>query len=155
MVGMILQTQGKTAEAQARYERVVQIDPQAAVAANNLAWLYAEQGQNLQTAAQLAQSARSALPDVAAVNDTLGFVYLKQNLPDLAIDPLRDAAQKEPGNPVYQYRLGVAYSKAGRPDEARQSLEQALKLKPDFPGADDTRRILAANPNPQPGTGGR
>jgi Tfp pilus assembly protein PilF len=142
MAGMILQAQGKNDNAKKRYERAIRLDPRAAVAANNLAWLYAEQGQNLDAALQLAQSAKAELPELSEINDTLGFVYLQKKLPDLAVGPLREAVQKEPANPIYRYRLGMAYAQSGQNDQARQELTRALSIKADFPGADDARRIL-------------
>ena len=39
--------------------------------------------------------------------------------------------------------LGLAYAKALNRDQARLSLERALKLKPDFAEAADARRVLA------------
>ena len=50
MVGIILQVQGKVDAARERFEQVLRIDPEAAVAANNLAWMYVEQGGNLEKA---------------------------------------------------------------------------------------------------------
>jgi hypothetical protein len=38
-VAMLLQVQNRTDEARARYQEVLEIDPRAAVAANNLAWI--------------------------------------------------------------------------------------------------------------------
>ena len=112
------------------------------MAANNLAWLYAEKGQNLDAALQLAQSAKAELPELSEVNDTLGFVYLQKKLPDLAVVPLREAVQKDPGNPIYRYRLGLAYAQSGQNAQAREELTRALSIKSDFPGADEARRIL-------------
>ncbi len=60
-----LEAQGKRAEARRRYEQVLQMDRHAPVAANNLAYIYAEHGGNLDVALQLAQTAKAALPDVA------------------------------------------------------------------------------------------
>ena len=77
--GTILQAQGKVQEARERFERVISIDPGAAVAANNLAWIYADSGQNLDKAVQLAQSALERLPDVPDVLDTLAWAYYKSN----------------------------------------------------------------------------
>jgi tetratricopeptide (TPR) repeat protein len=143
MVGMILQMQGKEAEAQKRYEDVIQINPRAPVAANNLAWIYAERGGNLDVALQLAQVAKEQLPDTPEVNDTLGYVYIKKDLASLAVPPLQTAVEKDPQNPTYRYRLGVAYAKMGKKDDAKRELEQALKMKPDFPEAADARKTLA------------
>ena len=70
------------------------------------------------------------------------FVYLKKQLPSLAIPPLRLAVEKDPANPAFHYRLGLAYSQTGDKVSARQALEQALKLKADFEGAEDARKVL-------------
>ena len=59
----------------------MEADPRAAVAANNLAWMYASRGEQLDRALQLAQAAKAELPDDAAVSDTLAYVYIKKQLP--------------------------------------------------------------------------
>ena len=142
MVGLILQAQGKNDEAQKRYERLVELNPRAAVASNNLAWMYASRGEQLDKALQLAQAAKAELPDHPDVNDTLGYVYLKKQLPSLAIPPFRFALEKAPDNPAFHYHLGLAYAQTGDKVSARASLERALKLKPDFDGAEDARKVL-------------
>ena len=134
MAGLILQAQGKPDEARERYERLVEVAPRAAVASNNLAWMYASRGEQLDRALQLAQAAKAELPDNPAINDTLAFVYLKKQLPSLAIPLLNLAIAKEPGNPAYHYHLGLAYIQSGDKAAARKSLEQALKLKGGFRG---------------------
>jgi tetratricopeptide (TPR) repeat protein len=142
LVAMLLQAQGKTSEARQRYERVLQTDPRAAVAANNLAWLYAEQGERLDTALQLAQAAKAQLPGRAEVDDTLGWVYLKKDLATLAVRSFQESIEKDPKNPSFHYHLGLAYEKTGDPERARQALEQALALNPNFNGADHARKTL-------------
>jgi Flp pilus assembly protein TadD len=144
MVGIILQTQGDIKGARERFERAIEIDPEAAVAANNLAWIYAEAGENLDQALQLAQTAQRHMPDAASVNDTLGFVYVKKDLAALAIPPLKASTEKEPGNPRYQYHLGLAYASAGDAVSARRSLTRSISLKPDFEGAQHARTLLAS-----------
>jgi Flp pilus assembly protein TadD len=47
-------------------------------------------------------------------------------------------------NPEYHSHLGLAYAKAGRVEDARESLERALALRRDFPGADEARSTLAS-----------
>lgn len=144
MAAMIVQAQGKAAEAQQRYEKIVANNPRAALASNNLAWMYAEQNQKLDTALNLAQAAKAEDPESASFNDTLGFVYLKMKLGELAVPPLRIAVEKEPENPGFHARLGQAYALTGDKVRARQELERALKLKPDFAGADEAKKVLAS-----------
>jgi len=142
MAALILQTQGKEAEARRRYERLVEVDPRAAVASNNLAYFYARDNQQLDRALQLAQAAKAQVPDHPEVNDTLGFVYLKKQLPMLAIPPLKIAIEKNPRNPSFHYHLGLAYSQIGDKASARLSLEKALNINADFAGADEARKVL-------------
>jgi predicted Zn-dependent protease len=94
-------------------------------------------------AVDLALTARARLPEQPAVSDTLGWVYYKKDRPQQAIPALRDSVAKEPQNPVYQFHLGLAYAKAGEKPKAREALEDALKLKKDFAGADEARRVLS------------
>jgi tetratricopeptide (TPR) repeat protein len=142
IAGMMVETQGNVDEARKRYEQVLQIDPNAAVAANNLAWLYAEHGGNLDIALQLAQTASHGAPQVPEVSDTLGWVYYKKNLAGLAIQSFTETVQRSPQNAIFHYHLGLAYAKNGEKDKARTALQRALALNASFPGADDARRQL-------------
>jgi putative PEP-CTERM system TPR-repeat lipoprotein len=144
MVGIILQAEGDDDGAREKFERVLQFDPEAAVAANNLAWIYAVKGGNLDVALQLAQTAQKKLPNVPAVNDTLGFIYYKKNLAPLAVSTLKVSAEKDPGNALYQYHLGLAYVDTGDAVRAKQALSRALALDSDFDGSDDAKGRLSA-----------
>jgi putative PEP-CTERM system TPR-repeat lipoprotein len=146
MVGMILQVQGKHDEAQKRYEQILAIDKTAAVAANNLAYMYAESGGNLDIALQLAQTAKASAPDNPDVNDTLGWVYYKRNLASMARDPLEQSAKADPKNATYQYHLGLVYAKIGEIGKARAALEQVLVLQPNFEKASEVKTALAGLP---------
>jgi tetratricopeptide (TPR) repeat protein len=142
MIGIILQAEGDEAGARERFEHALQIDPEAAVAANNLAWIYADKGGNLDVALQLAQTAQKHLHDVPEVNDTLGFIYYKKNLAPLAISTIKISAEKDPGNATYHYHLGLAYASAGDSARAKQSLARALQLSTEFDGARQARDLL-------------
>lgn len=126
VVGLLLEMQNKRAEARARYERILQIDPTASVAANNLAWMHVEDGGNLDVALKLAQTAQAKLPDQPEVNDTIGWIYYKKGLYDLAIPPLAQAAGRSPDNVSYQYHLGAAYAGKGETEKARAALTKSL-----------------------------
>jgi Flp pilus assembly protein TadD len=144
MVGMIYDIQNKPQDARRAYEEVVKATTRAPVAANNLAWNYAEAGENLDVALQLAQSAKQQLPDSHEIDDTLGWVYVKRNSPELAIPPLERATRAAPGNAEYQYHLGMAYHLAQRSSDARAALKRALELRADFTGAKEARATLAS-----------
>ncbi len=142
MSGMILQAQGKNALARQRFEKALAIDPRTPVAANNLAWIHADSGEDLDVALQLAQTAAAGLPDTAEVMDTLGWVYYKKQLSSSAVSTLQRTVEKDPKSPVYHYHLGLAYLQAGNAARARESLERALSLNGRFAGADEARRTL-------------
>jgi len=145
MVGMILDVQQKHDEAKTIYEGIVKGGGvQAPVAANNLAWIYADRGEQLDLALQLAQDAKQQIPDSAEVNDTLGWVYYKKDLRELAVKTLENSVGKDPKNVMFQYHLGLAYARAGQSTKARRALEEALRLKPDFDGAPEARKALAS-----------
>lgn len=143
MVGIILQLQGKQREAQAAYEKLLQANPEAAVAANNLAMLYVEDGGNLDLALNYAQTALKGQPGDPDVNDTLGLVYLKKGLGSLAVRAFEDSTKAAPGNPVFWFHLGQANQLAGDKAKARAAFERALAINPEFDGAVDARRLLA------------
>jgi tetratricopeptide (TPR) repeat protein len=50
--------------------------------------------------------------------------------PDGAVGPLRRAVEREPRSVAPRYLLGVAYLDAGRREEARRELREALRLAP-------------------------
>ena len=143
MSGLLLLSDGNTAEARKRFEQAVSADARAVVAANNLAWMYADSGEKLPEALRLARTAAEIVPNNADVLDTLGWVYLKSSLPNLAVAPLARAATIDPKHAGYQYRLGLAYARSGDLDRSRTALNRALELDRAASWAADARRVLA------------
>jgi tetratricopeptide (TPR) repeat protein len=144
MVGTLQQMRGDTKSARAQYKRVLDLDANASVAANNLAWIYATEGGDLDAALDLARSAKRGLPDAADVGDTVGFIYYKKGLHDLAINAFEESIAKDGNNPTYHFHLGLASAKAGYAPQARQHLSMALKLNPAFDGAAEAKRVLGS-----------
>ena len=142
LAGMLLEAQGKTAPARERYERVMQLDSSAPVAANNLAWIYAQSEAKLDTALELAQTARRALQNAPEVADTLGLIYYKKGLFSQAVRELSSAVSADDTNPAFHYHLGLALAKSGDKSAAAQHLSRALALKPDFEGSSEAKAIL-------------
>lgn len=113
-------------------------------AKNDLAFLLAKQGRDLDRALQLAQDARQKAPSLSATADTLGFVYLKRGLPEAALSQLENALQlAQPGSPEWataEYHRGLALQALKRPAEARTAFQKALAHE--FPEAAAARAAL-------------
>jgi tetratricopeptide (TPR) repeat protein len=142
VVAMILEMQQKVPEAKQKYEEVLAINQRSMIAANNLAYLYAEASEDLDRALTLAQTAVEQAPDNPDVRDTLGWVYYKQELPDLAARAFEDSISKNPENAIYHYHLGLASVKQGNLVRARRSYQAALKLKPDYTEAQQALKMV-------------
>jgi tetratricopeptide (TPR) repeat protein len=143
IVGVLLEAQAKPAEARKRYEDALDIDTGAAVAANNLAWMYAEGGTELTRALELARSAKTQLPDRPEISDTLGWVLYKKGDYELAIPAFLEAVGSAPKNAAYHYHLGLAYQGHGRRPQAIAALEASLALDSTSATAQQVRQKLA------------
>ncbi len=125
--GALLERQGKIEEAKQSYAAALTIQPDSVVAANNLAYILADEGNDLQTALKYAQLVRQKSRESPGAADTLGWVYYKLgNFPD-ARNELEFAVAKEPDNADFQYHLGMIYKKTGQNEKAREALQKAGK----------------------------
>jgi tetratricopeptide (TPR) repeat protein len=129
-MAMLLDGIGRRNEAKPLYEQILRISPDEPVALNNLAYIKAEEGTDLDQALAFAQRAKQKLPQDPNISDTLGWVYLKKNLSDNAISVFRDLVTKEPKNPTYRYHLGMALMQKGDRPTAKKELEVALQNNP-------------------------
>jgi putative PEP-CTERM system TPR-repeat lipoprotein len=142
MIGIISEAMGDQPSAIAAYEKALGIDARAATAANNLAWIYASRGENLDRAMTLAQTAHSELPQLPEVSHTLGWVYFTKGQVTQAMPLLEEAVERDKTNPLYHFHFGMALAKNGENAKASASLKKALSLQPDFGGAAEARRML-------------
>jgi tetratricopeptide (TPR) repeat protein len=147
MIGLIQESRGDRAAAKKQYEDVLAIDPRSGVAANNLAWMYAEDGR-VDDAIRLATVATEELRGRPEADDTLGWAYYHRGTMTRAIAAFERAIEKAPERPVYHYHLGLALDKAGSGEKARAAFKRALSFKTDFTGADDARARLASGDRP-------
>lgn len=143
VIAMLLESRGRVAEAMARYEQALELDPKAAAAAHGLARLLVQQGGNLDRALTLAQTAKSGLPDRPEVNATLGLILHRRGLPALALRPLTDATEQEPDNASYHYKLGLAHADAGHVSQARRILGHAIALGLGSTEAAEAKQVMA------------
>jgi tetratricopeptide (TPR) repeat protein len=143
-LGQLSETKQDWKAAESYYSKAIELAPGDPVAKNNLAWVYAEHGGNIDLALKLAQDAKEIHPDDPNISDTLAWIMVKKENYATAIQLLRDCVQKDPKNASFNYHLGVAYYRAGRKPEAEQALEAALRLQPNFSDAGSAKQILEA-----------
>ncbi len=148
VLGVINDGNSNREKAKFHYREALKLDPKSPIAANNLAWLLADSGENVQEALNLAQTASAKLPNVPNVMDTLGWVYYKNGAYASAVDVLKACVEKAPTNASYQYHLGMSYLKLGDRVKARNYLAQAVKSDSGFLGADEARKTLATLQTP-------
>jgi tetratricopeptide (TPR) repeat protein len=129
-LALLLHNAGQIEQARPIYEQILKIQPDNPVALNNLAYLMAEDGQDLDEALKLAQRAKQRLPDNLDVSDTLGWIYIKKNLADNAVDLYQDLVAKSPDRSTYRYHLAIALYQRGDRVRARRELQIALQKKP-------------------------
>jgi tetratricopeptide (TPR) repeat protein len=128
--GTIQETKGDVNKAMDLYKKALKLDPTQAVAANNLAYLMVENGENSDVALSYAQTARQALPKAPNTADTLAWVYYHKGTYSLAKDLLEDAAKQDPQNASIHYHLGMTLSKLGDKTAASTELKKASELAP-------------------------
>lgn len=143
-IGMAQQQAGNRSEAMAAYQKAVDIDPGAALAYNNLAWLAVERKEQHDKALEWANKAVALLPSEPAVQDTLGWVLYKRGETDKALDVLQKLVDG-PGKKFAEahYHLGLVYADKGRKKEAGAALRKALEVNPKFAQASEVKAQLA------------
>lgn len=142
-IGNIYLNQNDLAKAGAEFQKALDVDPNLAVAQNNLAWVYAEQGQNLDVALGLAQKAKSRNPDAVSFTDTLAWVMYKKGDYTEAIPYLQDCVKKTPDSGQFRYHLGMALVAAGQKEQGKAALQAALKMNLDNADTQLARQALA------------
>jgi tetratricopeptide (TPR) repeat protein len=124
---MLLDALARTKEAIDAYNKVLGIDPENSVALNNVAFLNAQAGANLDQAMTFAERAKKKYPKNPEISDTLGFVYFQKNLNVEALRIFRQVVEDEPKNATFHLHLAMALLKQGDKQGARDEAGRALK----------------------------
>lgn len=130
------------------YRQILSRQPDAAVAANNLAWLTLEQGNNLPEAQHLAETAVKSAPGYVDGYDTLGWINYKRGQYKAAVTALEKAKSLAPDRADIAAHLGLAYAKAGATSAAIAELKRALQAKdlPNHQELEGTLQSLTSRP---------
>ncbi len=145
LAGELYESQSSWTQARDMYQKALSIKPDDPLASNNLAYVILQQGGNVDVALSMAQTARRGMPNSSNAADTLGWAYFQKGVYQSSIDMFQESLRlsEKSGaaeDPTVHYHLGLAYEKANQPKLARQQLERALKISPNF---DDARKALS------------
>ncbi|MGA1865294.1 MAG: tetratricopeptide repeat protein, partial [bacterium] len=124
------------------YKRAIQLDPNNSLAYNDLAWFYAERGQNLKQSLNLAENADKLTPNNPYIIDTIGWIYLKMEKYNKAIEMFNRAVDLGKDIPTLKYHLAVALHTDGEDEKALVELNHALSIKKEFPEKKEAQNLL-------------
>ncbi len=122
---------GRREEALPLYRCLLELEPDNARALNNMAYLLADRGEQLDEALGHIQRALKLAPQQAARHARLCLSEARG--PDGALRVFRGLAEVQPENPGYRYHLALARMEEGEKAAARRELEAALSrgLRPE------------------------
>jgi adenylate cyclase len=135
---LVRTTRETNMKAQRMFERAIELDPRYAPAYIGLGWTYRKSVshgwtefpvQALERAHELAQQALS-LKESASAYHLLGYTYLPRKQYDLASRALERALELNPNDWESRAIWGSVMLYVGKPKEAIQSLETALRFNP-------------------------
>jgi tetratricopeptide (TPR) repeat protein len=118
-------------------EKVLEVEPENHHANNDLGYLWADQGKNLENAEKMIRKALASDPENAAYLDSLGWVLFKLGKYEEAVPPLEQATQKgTPGDSTLWDHLGDVLLKLMRVEKAVEAWQTGLKHLEDEPTPD-------------------
>lgn len=118
--------QGRIADAETAYRRVLEIDATATEALNFIAMCRLAQQQPAQ-AVELLERARAAAPDDAETHKSLGLAYRAGGDAQRGAQALSEAVRLDPDYYIARLHLGVALEQLGLADEALVQYFRAVR----------------------------
>jgi predicted CXXCH cytochrome family protein len=120
--GNVLVRVRRLKEAEAAYNKAIEIDPNFVPAYINLADLYRAQNRDAE-GKQLILQAIKIQPDNGSLHHAYGLLLVREKRLTDALNALKKAIDLDPRNTRYRYVYAVALESAGRPNEGLQILE--------------------------------
>lgn len=138
-LGDVATAQKEYASAVQHYRLALDLQPNNALALNNLAWVSGQL--KLPKALEYAEKANQLAPNQPPFMDTLAMLLADKGDSAQAIELLRKALSVSPQAAAIQLNLAKVLLSAGRKDEARKELEALAKLGDKFPGHTEVLRL--------------
>jgi tetratricopeptide (TPR) repeat protein len=130
MLSSLLEMTNQQQEAKALARKVLNQEPTNKAAMNNLAFLLAETGDDLDQALKLAQEAINGGSTQPYFEDTLGYIYLRKGKNDQAMQIFDQLVRSFPREPIFSYHLGMTYFQMGDRTRAKAILTKTLQMRP-------------------------
>jgi len=124
----------------AHYQAAIAIEPDNALALNNLAWIGGELGDP--KAIDYAERALKLAPNSATVLDTYGMLLVRGGEAERALPYLERGRKLAPERNDLRLNYAKALIRAGRKDDARRELEALNAVKDPFDGKADVAALL-------------
>lgn len=141
MMATIEERAGNVPGAIGHLNKAIELQPDNALALNNLAYHLAETGRP-DEALKHAQRAKELAPNSIHVDDTIGWAYYQKGIYKTAMRHFEIAVAKE-SKAIYNYHLAMACLKGGELTRGQQVLQTAVKLDPKLPEAKVAMQLLA------------
>jgi cellulose synthase operon protein C len=126
--------------AEKNYLAVLQVQPNTAMALNNLAWITAQLKKD--GALAYAEKANRLAPNQPAFMDTMATVLMEKGDFKNAVDWQTRALKLQPNNAVLKLNLARIHIQAGNKEPAKKELNELAALGDKFPGQAEVARLL-------------
>ncbi len=128
--GVAYERTHRWASAEADFKRAIALAPDEPLTLNYLGYSWADMGVHLKQARQMIEKAAQLEPNDGAIQDSLGWVMLREGDTAEAVPTLERAVELMPEDPTLNAHLGDAYFATGRKLEASYQWRRALTLHP-------------------------
>jgi len=131
-LAMILQVSGRTEESAALYRRILKLEPDNVIAANNLAWILCEEQGKYQEALELIRPALRKAPDYVDLIDTCGMIYYRLGEYNKAAQNFSRCTElysrRSPSLTSSYFHFAKALIALGQENRAKDNLQATLDL---------------------------
>jgi uncharacterized protein (TIGR03790 family) len=141
LVASLDETAGAYDAAIARYRKILELQPANVFALNNLAYALAVRSNQPAEALTFARKAASLAPRNGSILDTLGWIEHLLGNHEVAAGIFRDAVRVMPADAEVRLHAAVVFAAAGRDEESKKELAEALKLDPGLEQREEVQRL--------------
>ena len=138
LAGQVEEAAENRSDAIGHYKKALTLDATNVFALNNLAYVLSRDQARIDDALSLARRAKALVPDSPEILDTLGWLYYRKGLYELAVKELEGALAKAE-RPAIQFHLGLAYNRMGNTVKGGRLLAAALAKNPKLADTETVR----------------